>query len=988
MSTEREAALPPRAPAVFVGREAELERVIAACATVRVVAVYGVGGVGKTAFMLHAAAAIAERVGGRVVHCSCGPADDPGTIARQVLHEVAPRHARLAATGLLETLAGAAAAQPLVLCLDDLHRLSGDLVLEAVAFLATRQASLWFLLGSRVELGLSPAEVDHLVVRLGGLGAADARRLWDALRGLYGTAAQRFSADAGAVQSPFTIKQAFARGATGTARDPLGVRGLPPAEREALVQLAAFRRPVPAAAPGLEDPTVVDSLQRQFLVEVGATGEVSVHDLVREALRGAGLLPEARHHARCLEHYRRGAGAGPPPEEVEAELLHHALAAGEHDAALAIIAAHASLQRGRGPVGATLERELAAAIDALATARVLPPVIRLLRARILWRQGRAEAGYEAACAISPDDDPHADLDQGEAAYCRGALAAALPRLERALADERLLLPARLWAAIILVEAQLRLGEVARARRTVATATALCAPAGPVAHIAQHLMEGLVAFYLADFPAAAAAFDAARAVGPAFPLVDSYARTAAVAAGRPWDERVGLDPQFGSTLLFRQRARLLRTHEHLWRGEPVPALALARAARRECGAAGYQGLELWAAGLEAEAAASCRSPLRAARRLRRRLERARGAGAALEGSAELSLARAWLVAGRLEEAAAAARRVAASRRVPEALRGLAAMVAARCAPVAGGAGGALARRLPRGLVGGHAVDWQVGRVDVLLGEGQLGAALAEARGAAEAAAAGGWQLLRCQARLLEAEALLRLGQAPAARAALAAARGLARRGRYAPEALRAGLLRAALARLDGDAGDVGRRLARVEARARRRGCALEGGAAAAARAARGGLQAQADEAGRRLATRLELLAPVTCRLREPGGARSLTAGMAAALDDAAWPFFVDLVAGRARVGRRLVSLRAYPVQLATLALLARAPGAVVPAEELVRGLWGLTYHRVKHHSRVVVAISRLRQSLGAATVAAAEGGYRLVVPDAWAVVEPLPPEAAV
>ena len=70
----------------------------------------------------------------------------------------------------------------------------------------------------------------------------------------------------------------------------------------------------------------------------------------------------------------------------------------------------------------------------------------------------------------------------------------------------------------------------------------------------------------------------------------------------------------------------------------------------------------------------------------------------------------------------------------------------------------------------------------------------------------------------------------------------------------------------------------------------------------------------------------------------------------------------------------------LALLTN-PGRVTSPDELARHAWGVSYHAVRHHSRLVVSIKRLRDALGDGVIAAVGGGYRLSV-DRWAVLEPV------
>jgi hypothetical protein len=64
-----------------------------------------------------------------------------------------------------------------------------------------------------------------------------------------------------------------------------------------------------------------------------------------------------------------------------------------------------------------------------------------------------------------------------------------------------------------------------------------------------------------------------------------------------------------------------------------------------------------------------------------------------------------------------------------------------------------------------------------------------------------------------------------------------------------------------------------------------------------------------------------------------------------------------------------------------PGRVMSPDELAQHAWGVGYHAVRHRSRLVVSIKRLRDALHGEAFAAVDGGYRLSAP-VWAVLEPI------
>jgi DNA-binding response OmpR family regulator len=71
----------------------------------------------------------------------------------------------------------------------------------------------------------------------------------------------------------------------------------------------------------------------------------------------------------------------------------------------------------------------------------------------------------------------------------------------------------------------------------------------------------------------------------------------------------------------------------------------------------------------------------------------------------------------------------------------------------------------------------------------------------------------------------------------------------------------------------------------------------------------------------------------------------------------------------------------LSALASEPGRVFSPDELARHAWGVRYHAIRHRSRLVVTIKRLRDTLGGDAITAVAGGYRLSVPT-WTVLEPV------
>jgi DNA-binding winged helix-turn-helix (wHTH) protein len=133
-------------------------------------------------------------------------------------------------------------------------------------------------------------------------------------------------------------------------------------------------------------------------------------------------------------------------------------------------------------------------------------------------------------------------------------------------------------------------------------------------------------------------------------------------------------------------------------------------------------------------------------------------------------------------------------------------------------------------------------------------------------------------------------------------------------------------------------------------------------------------------RLDLAAPRLFRLREPEGVRYLTKQQADAVRFAQEALGVDVLQRSVHVGGIAHSLAKRSGLWAVFAALLTEPGRVMSPDELAHHAWGVGYHAVRHRSRLVVSIKRLRDALGGDVITSAEGGYALSVPR-WAVLEP-------
>jgi RecA/RadA recombinase len=243
----------------------------------------------------------------------------------------------------------------------------------------------------------------------------------------------------------------------------------------------------------------------------------------------------------------------------------------------------------------------------------------------------------------------------------------------------------------------------------------------------------------------------------------------------------------------------------------------------------------------------------------------------------------------------------------------------------------------------------------------------------------WRYLRARLAVLDAELAVRRADAPAAGRALGEAEAVCAERGYRREHAVAALVAVALAQLMGDPGQTAHWTAAAASRAAGIAADLAAAAARLSGAAAGPL---ADPRADRWLDRLELRAPRPFRWREPAAVRSLTQRQADAARFAAGSFGIDARDRTVHVGGAVHSFARRTGLWSVLSALLTEPGQVVSPDQLARRAWGVGYHAVRHHSRLVVSIKRLRDALGGDAIASLDGGYRLAVED-WAVLEPAP-----
>jgi hypothetical protein len=967
------------APAVFVGRTAELERVDLASRHVRLVAIYGVGGIGKTAFMMKAAHAIAARANAKLVHHDCRAGESPATLLRAIVDGIATS-APADDHGLFGALLHHATTTPIVLCLDNAHRPTDSGFYEAITSLASRGAPLWVIVASRESLPFATTEIDHVVVRLSGLSADETRALWEQLEQLYGPASSALD-PLSSGGNPLLLKHHFTQRKIAL-RDQLGLDTLTDVERELLRELATFRKPATAGYL-LERRDALDALVRRFLVDERADGRFELHDVVREAVHSSAWAPTRDHHARCFDFYRDRSAI----DVDELERLHHAVAAGMDEIAEQILARYAGPLTHITPPNAVAQHQIAQAIDQLMARREVHPSIAILRVSIRGRMGDAMTAYKQIQALRGPTQPMAELVHAELALSLGHVHEAAGALSNSVEDHRLSVPIRAWAYAMLADAARQSGDLVRSRQLLDAQTSPLIEIGPLGAV---VSAGLRATYAHDLELHAEAAQALADLNKllaglglgAVPIaiVRALERAVRLGAGHRISEQDDPGELLDEVPFLRNCSRMLRIDQLAYRGNFQTAADLADSVRHMAIAHHSPLMTWWALWRWGDSMRLLGHPKRVLDEVSPAIDRAR----------DLDHASAWprlsyiasealLDLGQLDEASRLA--ADAGNGLPGCKMRLAA-VRARAKVLAGGdpvaARAAFERSAPRGT--GHAgAIRDLAHAELDLWCGDLDDALARANEIETVASRAGWSFVACRARLVIAEVACRRGDIVSALPPLEAAQADAGARGWVSELVMADLLTAAVHRTGGETRAMEGCLDSAAKRAAHHDLAV---LEQAALAARGG----GSLVGERLARRLSLVDPIACRMLAHDGTRFLTASQAAALDRSA-ATLVDLVRGRVVIAGVVIDLSRNASQLKLLATLAATPNQSVTNEAIAAATWNVDYDPKEHRGRVLMTISRLRKLLGASTIELGDGSYRLVLPSPWIVLESFVSSAA-
>jgi len=421
----------------FYGREAELARFRAFLDSVAVgLAVRGLPGIGKTAYLVHGASLA-----------------DPCVVSRTRLTEWTTPESLLAALGarlrevgrpgmaelrdggsgveaMLERLAAESAEVRVLLVVDDIHKASEAVVSLLRSLLPVLQGTKAKIVvaGRRIPPFYSRREVllDGLVreMELGGLDEESSKTL---LRDRAVPEERLATVLATTKGHPLFLQLVAASGGVGGGdvrhylREEVLSR-LDPREQELCAALAVHRHPVTPDAVAVEvtDASRLDGLAERCLLRLGG-GLVDMHDLFREFFLSR-LTPaqRLRLHAAAAAYYESR-----PDPVSRIEMLYHLVKGGHPGPAATLLAGI-----GHGLADRGLQAELLQVMGLL-DLESLDPVERLpvlfLRGEILSTRGewsRSEASFAEASAVAEElrdmrGRARASLEAGVLEYRRG-----------------------------------------------------------------------------------------------------------------------------------------------------------------------------------------------------------------------------------------------------------------------------------------------------------------------------------------------------------------------------------------------------------------------------------------------------------------------------------------------------------------------------------------------------------------------------------------
>ncbi len=418
-----------RPPAAFVGRTAELDRARSVLERVPVLALCGVGGIGKSALARVLATEYGQAfstslVSGMSVEAVC---DD----ALRVLGDPQSTVASLDIESVVRTLAARLDRSEALWVLEDIHLLEQDLRGVLLDGFAEHLDTGRLLTTSREVVPPNPRGPDRAELRLSSLSFSEGQALWTALDELHGPTA-RFEAAWGLVGgNPLLLRCAHA-GAVDQL-DPVAdsVARLAPSQLRAAALLALHRRPLPAALLNdiADDAGAARRLMETMVVDIDATGLCSMHDVCADAvLRQLDTDTALALRRRLVKVLEDGA------EDIATRALlmrQHLLALGEPKQLAAFLVEHAKSLVRAGAAGVLLD-----GLDAL-PAIAIDFEVAMVHARTLIRRLDFARAHRVLREIDERYPESAEVRAtlGVVAYLRGRFAEAEVSLRFATTHE-------------------------------------------------------------------------------------------------------------------------------------------------------------------------------------------------------------------------------------------------------------------------------------------------------------------------------------------------------------------------------------------------------------------------------------------------------------------------------------------------------------------------------------------------------------------------
>lgn len=473
-------------PPPFVGRLEEMAAWNEAVQRTPLCVVTGPAGVGKTALAREFLHKASDR---NAAYVRCEPHDRVETVVAR---------AERALDIVPGTLKQVLASEPRLLVLDELHRLAPDASARLLdgfvdgfsgqGLQATPSVAMGRVLGlSRDVLPLRRGDSARADLKLAGLSVDDSRTLWVRLEELWGPTPQA-ACDTAIERTrgvPLALRREYARAAAD--KKAWDVSALPDGERRVLCAASVLRLPATPAALGVLVPTTsvekaVRELLRRQLLDQLSDGRLEVHDVVRasalEALSPserstlelgcAALLDDEDPRALAWEQTDGAALAVAEPVDRLREAVRHLVEANELAQAEARLLASEALAARRGGGG-----EVLALIALLENAGQSTVALKSLEIGVLARLGRVAEALELFDGMERDTkdddqiDPELRILCAELSLFQGDLSLAQNRVQPLV--DHIQPETRARALLVLARVDVERGNAEAARKKIKSA---------------------------------------------------------------------------------------------------------------------------------------------------------------------------------------------------------------------------------------------------------------------------------------------------------------------------------------------------------------------------------------------------------------------------------------------------------------------------------------------------------------------------------------